>query len=161
MQIEEWKEIKNCSGYKISTLGNVIGPRGRKIKIQKYKGHGGYYFFRMPHKKFTKTIHRLVADHFIDNPNNYPEVNHINGIKSDNALNNLEWCTRKQNMQHAHSTGLKSNKGNRKIFDDMQFAIIKECFQMNFTNVGIAKYFGCNQSTIAYIRNGSRMYYPL
>lgn len=51
--------------------------------------------------------HRLVASIFIDNKNNYKEVNHINGIKDDNRIDNLEWCTRSQNQQHAYDTGLQ------------------------------------------------------
>jgi hypothetical protein len=161
MQIENWKEINNCSGYFISDLGRVRGKRGNIIKLQQYKGHGRYWFFRMPHMNYTKSIHRLVAEHFLDNPNNYPEVNHKFGNKDDNRSCVLEWCTRLQNMQHAHKTGLKVNKGSRKIFDNTTFSIIKECFSRKYTNVSIAKYFGCDQSTIAYIRQGARQYYPL
>ena len=160
MQIENWKEIINCSGYFISDLGRVKGPRGNIIKIQKYKGHGGYWFFRMPHKNYSKTIHRLVAEHFISNPNNYPEVNHKFGDKSDNRAVVLEWCTRIQNMRHAHATGLKVNRGSRRIFDEITFSVINDCFINGFTNVSIAKYFGCHQSTIAYIKQGARRNYP-
>ena len=51
-------------------------------------------------------VHRLVAETFIDNPNGYSEVNHVNGNKKDNRFSNLEWCTRSGNIRHAHDTGL-------------------------------------------------------
>lgn len=161
-EIEEWKEINGCSGYFVSNQGNIRGPRGRNITLQTYKDHGSYVYFRMPHKKFCKTVHRIVAEHFCENPNNYPEVNHVKGIKSDNRASQLEWCTRKQNMRHAHDTGLKINTGHRQIFKDpIVFKIIKDCFNAGFTNVDIAKYFGCHHSTLAYIRNGKRKYYSI
>lgn len=158
-EVEEWKEIEGCKGYKVSNLGNVLGRRGRKLKLQCNKSGGGYYMFRMPHMDYGKTIHRVVAIAFIPNPLNLPEVNHKNGIKSDNRVENLEWCTRVHNMRHAHDTGLKKNKGSRKIFTDVEYGIIVDCFNEGFTNVAIAKYFGCHQSTIAYIHQGKRQNY--
>lgn len=161
-EIECWKEIDGIPGYKVSSLGRVMGRSGKIIKLQKYKGHGCYWFFRMPHINFTSTIHRLVAKHFIPNPLNLPEVNHKLGNKDDNRASQLEWCTRKYNMQHAHETGLKKNIGSRRIFKDpVVFQIIKDCFKEGYSNVSIAKYFKCHQSTIAYIRQGKRQYYSL
>jgi hypothetical protein len=81
------------------------------------------------------SIHRLLAEHFIPNPNNYPEVNHKNGIKTDNRLENLEWCTHSYNCKHAVNTGLhkmrrgKENKlygikRDRKIVDKIRASLL-------------------------------------
>jgi hypothetical protein len=81
------------------------------------------------------SIHRLLAEHFIPNPNNYPEVNHKNGIKTDNRLENLEWCTHSYNCKHAIDVGLhkitrgKENKlygikRDKKVVDKIRASLI-------------------------------------
>lgn len=163
MQIEEtWKPINNCLGYFVSDLGRIRGKKGGIIKLHRNIRNGNYWVFRMPGMNYCKTIHRIVAEHFIENPNNLPEVNHKKGIKNDNRARELEWCTHQSNIDHAYAMGLKRPHGNHRLFkDEKVFNIIKECFVIGFTNVSIAKYFGCNQSTIAYIRNGKRKFYSL
>ena len=110
---EIWKDIKGYDNYQISSLGNVrkitkngfthikCSPRGsQKTSKTKEKYMGVTLSKNGTRKGFS--IHRLVAEAFIPNPNNYPLINHINGIKDDNCVCNLEWCTIKQNIQHAY-----------------------------------------------------------
>lgn len=70
----------------------------------------GYRTIRVPNTKKTVKIHRLVSFAFIPNPENKSQINHINGLKHDNRLENLDWCTQKENMQHAYDTGLQVAK---------------------------------------------------
>jgi len=107
--------------YEISKLGIVKSlnkkvsmiVRGKKISIVlkgKVIGNSdtlGYRRFRNGEKQIF--IHRMVAKTFIPNPHNKPSINHINGIKYDNRVENLEWCTQRENILHARNTGL--NKG--------------------------------------------------
>ena len=74
--------------------------------MENYKPHhSGYIFARVNKEKYL--LHRLVAFAFLENPENKPFVNHIDGNKTNNCLNNLEWCTVSENNQHAIDTGLK------------------------------------------------------
>lgn len=129
--MEIWKDIKNFEGlYQVSNTGNIrsldamINCKGaigidehlRRGKIlKKYVGTTGYYTINLSkHSKIkVSRVHRLVAQAFIPNPNNYPCVNHIDGNKLNNNVSNLEWCTYAHNNQEAYRIGLKvgSEKG--------------------------------------------------
>jgi hypothetical protein len=104
--VEEWKDIEEYEGlYQVSTFGrvrslnryinNVFYP-GCILKPQKFRN--GYLFVSLQRK--TLSIHRLVAKAFIDNPNNKPEINHKDGNKTNNKIENLEWRTRSENLKH-------------------------------------------------------------
>ena len=116
--MEEWRDIKGYEGlYQISNLGRVKSLP-RKIRNQHCKNEyiktpipdkDGYLRVTLYDRGRNKTyaIHKLVAIHFLDNPNNFPIINHKNEIRSDNRVENLEWCTNSENQIHAYKNGLK------------------------------------------------------
>lgn len=94
------KEFEN-TGYFVDTQGNVYGKNGNMMKKSlNYKGYVAAHLM-INGKKLSTSAHRLVARTFITNPENKPEVNHINGIRHDNRVENLEWVTSKENKRHA------------------------------------------------------------
>lgn len=126
-KLETWVDIIGFEGlYQVSDNGNVRsldvisnrtrGANYKKGKLLKpYNNGRGYLYVKLcKSKEYNIQIHRLVAIHFINNLFNKKEVNHINGIKADNRVENLEWATRSENIKHAIKLGLKQmpyNKG--------------------------------------------------
>ena len=104
--VEVWKDVKGYEGlYKVSNTGKVMGKN--KEIVQK-KNSKGYLYCQLWKNNFPKTkrIHRLVAEAFILNPENKEEVNHKDANKVNNFVENLEWVTRQENMEHAKKNKL-------------------------------------------------------
>lgn len=107
---EIWKNIKKFNGlYKVSNLGKVKSLISNRILTPATVAYQntkrtGYYVVNLKRKLYY--IHRLVAEAFIPNPNNLPQVNHIDGNKKNNCVENLEWCTNSENIRHAYENNL-------------------------------------------------------
>ena len=116
---EIWKDIKGYEGkYQVSNLGRV-----KRLRHKVNSNNGGRYTSEMyikstdngngykivglskNHKRKNYYVHRLVAEAFIENLNNYKEVNHKDNNKDNNQINNLEWCDRSYNMKHSYKNG--------------------------------------------------------
>lgn len=107
--MEQWKEVEGTDGkIMVSNYGRVksLLRDGRVLKATPDKK--GYLRLRitLKRKKIVYKVHRIVAKAFIPNPNNLPQVNHKNGDKTDNRVENLEWVSNRENAIHARDTGL-------------------------------------------------------
>lgn len=108
--MEQWKTLEENSNYEISNYGNFRNISGKILKLN--KNARGYYYCNISTKgKVAKVkIHKLVAKYFVNNSDKKDTVNHINGDKLNNYHLNLEWLTRKENIQHGYKNNLMWNK---------------------------------------------------
>lgn len=99
-----WKDIRDFEGlYQVNENGDVFNSKGVKLKPEMTRN--GYLRVSLSNKEVSHQrhlVHRLVAESFIPNPNELPQVNHINEDKTDNRVENLEWCTPLENLNHSH-----------------------------------------------------------
>lgn len=169
LQKEIWKPIKELEDkYHVSNLGRV------KILARKVKGkngsirnkgefiakqqttHNGYKSVGLStgyKKRKHFTIHRLVATTFMENKENKKQVNHINGIKTDNRLINLEWSTRSENMKHASKSGLFEKKEKRTRLKVESVIKIRKMYKEGVSQISLSKMFDVTSNNINHIVN--------
>lgn len=111
-ETKDWIVLDDYPRYKISKDGRIYSMTHQTIMKGSTTEEGRRSVTISDKNKKLKTmyVHRLVAFAYLDNPNNYPIINHISGDPSDNSVENLEWCTYSQNSRHAYDTGLNNNK---------------------------------------------------
>lgn len=147
-----WKSI--ADGYEVETSGQVRSLKSGTPQILKPRfSNSGYLYVGLWIDGVQKNrfIHKLVAQAFLPNPLNLPEVNHINGVKSDNRVENLEWCTRSENNCHAYATGLK--RGSDAKLTNEQVVYIRDN-PNGLTAKELADKFGVREQTISLTQLG-------
>ena len=149
------KTINNYSDYMANVNGNIFSIKSNKyLKPQLYKN--GYTNVDLCNngkvKKFL--IHRIIAETFLPNPKNKSQVNHINGNKSDNRVENLEWVTHSENQKHSIKLGLRSAKGIKNSQVKLSEKIILNIFNSTEKNKYLALKYNISQATICDIKKG-------
>ena len=155
--IEVWgfeHAIRRFPEYKVTTNGDVIGKRGKPMKG--HIDHCGYKEVILSYYPYSKQVlvHRLVLSTFnpIDGMENL-DVNHIDGNKLNNRLDNLEWCTRSENIIHSYKNGLQNNVtnkyGNYKVLTEHQIQSIKELHEKGLIDKDIADIIGCSRELVS------------
>lgn len=179
--MEVWKDIPKYKGYyQVSNFGNVRSldrivnkpnsisylRKGKMCKLS--KSNLGYMTigFTVNNKKVNKYVHRLVAEVFITNMNNYPQVNHIDCNKTNNIVYNLEWCTNSQNHIHATKNGLNKlhlhrvaysgEENGRSLLNKEQVLEIKQKYiPYKYSAKKLSKEYNVSESCITHILNNT------
>jgi hypothetical protein len=166
--MEIWKTISKFNDeYEISNLGNIRSVHGiitrsngrKHTRVSKQLkpalNQSGYFAGAVcvNKKMIPYVVHRLVAEVFIPNPFNKLEVNHMNGVKTDNRLVNLEWVTHQENMDHAYENGLvrilKGEEIGTSILNEQQVKEIRSKFIPRiYSRVKLAKEYNISEATI-------------
>lgn len=151
----EWRPWIECPNYLVSERGEVYSAKSGKILKQRIGRDGRYLVvdLRDGNKRWYKRVHRLVAETFIPNPYCLPEVNHIDGDKQNNSVNNLEWCNHLDNMRHAEQNSLVNHKHN---FTNDEIIFIRTHYipyDKEFGTRALGRKFGVAHTQIRYVLN--------
>jgi len=141
--------------YKVCSDGSIYGARGFKLEGKDHQGYRRHSIY-VDGKPKQFLAHRIVAITFLDNPQDLAEVNHIDGNKSNNNLDNLEWVSREGNQQHAFRTGLNSNKGSSNGKAVMNETTARQMYLLMLegeTPVALSKRFGYSRMSLTSLRN--------
>ncbi len=134
--------IERANGFPLPIKGRWLKPA---------TDHKGYHYVLLSKKDadFIKKVHRIVAEAYISNPLNLPQVNHKNTVKTDNRMENLEWMTNEENMAHAVKKGLLAKK-----LSFEQVEEIRQLYDDGETQYEIATKYFITQSMVSYIISG-------
>jgi hypothetical protein len=172
---EIWKDIENFEGlYQVSNLGRIkslkrtVLSKNQVCEFNVYleekiivPGLDTWKYYRIGLSKnsvrTTIKVHREVAKAFIPNPENKKEVNHLNGLKTDNRVENLEWSTSLENMRHAYKTGLHVNwsgeKANAAVLTEKEVKCIRHMyFNLGYTLKRLGLIFSISPTMVGYIK---------
>ena len=154
--VESWKRHPNIGGIEVSSFGRVRSAKGYYYKICHNSSGYLYVGFRINGKYFNKRVHRLVAQTFIPNPDNLPQVNHKDCNTRNNNVENLEWCTAKYNCQYREKYGVSRTEASG-----------HPLFAINLSTLEVSRFrsqseasrvLGISQGNICYVIKGRLKY---
>jgi hypothetical protein len=124
---EQWKEIAGFPKYRVSNTGQIQN-KNSGVTLNPFTTNSGYFQVHLWNdgKRFKRYIHRLVAEAFVRNTNGKPHVNHIDGNRQNNSSDNLEWCTRSENVNHSCYVLRQNVKAVRCVETGVVYPSIKE-----------------------------------
>lgn len=156
--MEIWKTISGFNDYEISSDGRVKSHKyGRPVILKPRITYDGYVWYNLclNGRQYTKRANRLVAEAFIPNPDSKPTVNHKDGNKLNNTVDNLEWATREEQMQHAYKYGLKKPvrgcaQGNHLLTENevREIRLTYKSHSKEYGMLALAKKYGVSAVTI-------------
>lgn len=146
---EEWEQVAEFPDYSVSSFGTVKNKYGKTMHpTSNGRGYYSICFGKAVKGNNTRRyIHRIVAQAFIENPNAYKEVNHKDSCRHNNHVDNLEWVSRKMNLEHAKLYG-NQKPIPRKLTAEMAGVIRKEAELAELPQTAIAAKFGVAQTTV-------------
>lgn len=151
---EIWKDVRGFEGlYQVSNLGNIKSSYTNKTLTPSNNGTGYYYInLRKNKANFRYYAHRLVAQTFLDNPNNYPCINHKDENRKNNSVDNLEWCTYEHNNNYGTHRDKLSKSGSKAIVQWKDGKKIKEWESAKVAGLAL----GIQNQNIAKVLKGLR-----
>lgn len=160
--VETWKLVPENNNYEVSDLGRVrrATPSSRNpagMLLSADKSRKGYLSVTIwdGRKYSRRLVHRLVASAFISNPEGKETVNHIDGMKTNNRVSNLEWATRAENDAHARATGLSDSKGENHPCSVLTNEDVLHIRRSDDRSIVLARELGVSRSTVDRVRLGS------
>jgi hypothetical protein len=157
----DWKQIPSCPQYEASSTGEIRlihggrwNRQGKPRKPWLVRGYS-YVTLRLKGERTNKQVHRLVAEAFLGP--SLLQVNHINGARSDNRIENLEYLTPKENQAHSKNVLKTFQMGERHHNSSLTEAKVREIFALvdkGLSDLAISRVIGCSRPNVSYIRRG-------